>query len=104
MDKETRNKLRNVVTQCRKLLEDAVAQVLQGQFGLYASGKRDEVYVEDDARMAHLNDEDRASLFGERFLTDRAAELERQCLGEYLERRLESEDPRLRAVRGQHLL
>jgi len=43
MDQGLRNKLRNVVTQCRKLLEDAVAQVLQGQFGIYATGKKDEV-------------------------------------------------------------
>src|SRR5215813_13969904 len=59
MDQGTRNKLRNVVTQCRKLLEDAVAQVLQGQFGIYGSGKRDEVHIEDEVRMAHLSDEDR---------------------------------------------
>ena len=47
MDQAIRNKLRNVVTQCRRLLEEAVAQVLQGQFGIYATGKRDEVKVED---------------------------------------------------------
>ena len=51
MDQALRNKLRNVVTKCRKLLEDAVAQVLQGQFGIYPSGKKDEVHVEDEARM-----------------------------------------------------
>ena len=60
MDQGIRNKLRNVVTQCRKLLEDAVSQVLQGHFGIYASSKWDEVHVEDDARMTHLSDEDRA--------------------------------------------
>src|SRR5579863_3311773 len=60
MDQAIRNKLRNVVTQCRKLLEDAVAQVLQGQFGIYTSGKQEEVHVEDDAAMKHLSDEDRA--------------------------------------------
>jgi hypothetical protein len=59
MDQAIRNKLRNVVTQCRKLLEDAVAQVLQGQFGIYATGKKDEVHVDDDAKMKHLSDEDR---------------------------------------------
>ena len=58
MDQAIRNKLRNVVTQCRKLLEDAVAQVLQGQFGIYASGKKDEVHVEDASRMGHLGAED----------------------------------------------
>ena len=45
MDQSIRNKLRNVVTQCRKLLEEAVAQVLQGQFGIYETGKK--VHVED---------------------------------------------------------
>jgi len=54
MDQGLRNKLRNVVTQCRKLLEDAVAQVLQGQFGIYATGKKDEVHVEDESRMTNL--------------------------------------------------
>jgi hypothetical protein len=60
MDQAVRNKLRNVVTQCRKLLEDAVAQVLQGQFGIYATGKKEEVHVEDESRMTHLAEEDRA--------------------------------------------
>lgn len=60
MDQAIRNKLRNVVTQCRKLLEDAVAQVLQGQFGIYSTGKKDEVHVDDDAKMKHLSDEDQA--------------------------------------------
>jgi len=60
MDQAIRNKLRNVVTQCRKLLEDAVAQVLQGQFGIYPTGKKDEVHVEDESRMTHLVEEDRA--------------------------------------------
>ncbi len=60
MDQGIRNKLRNVVTQCRKLLEDAVAQVLQGQFGIYPTGKKDEVHVEEEARMTHLAEEDRA--------------------------------------------
>ena len=58
MDQNLRNKLRGVVTQCRRLLEDAVAQVLQGQFGIYAIPKKDQVQIEDAARMAHLNEED----------------------------------------------
>src|SRR6266516_416304 len=58
MDQAIRNKLRNVVTQCRKLLEEAVSQVLQGQFGIYASGK-DEVHVEDESRMKNLSGEDK---------------------------------------------
>src|SRR5436853_4844328 len=59
MDQSIRNKLRGVVTQCRKLLEEAVAQVLQGQFGIYASGKKDEVHVEEESRMKNLSDEDK---------------------------------------------
>jgi hypothetical protein len=59
MDQAIRNTLRNVVTQCRKLLEEAVSQVLQGQFGIHASGKKDEVHVEDEARMKNLSEEDR---------------------------------------------
>jgi len=59
MDQSIRNKLRGVVTQCRKLLEEAVSQVLQGQFGIYESGKKDEVHVEDEARMRNLSEEDK---------------------------------------------
>lgn len=51
MDQSIRNKLRNVVTQCRKLLEEAVSQVLQGQFGISASGKKDDVHVEDESSL-----------------------------------------------------
>jgi hypothetical protein len=58
MDQAIRNKLRNVVTQCRKLLEEAVSQVLQGQFGIYGSAKKDEVHVEDESRMKNLSGED----------------------------------------------
>jgi hypothetical protein len=59
MDQSIRNKLRGVVTQCRKLLEEAVSQVLQGQIGIYATGKKDEVHVEDEGRMKNLSDEDK---------------------------------------------
>jgi hypothetical protein len=58
MDQATRNKLRNVVTRCRRLLEEAVGEVLQGQFGLYPSGAKGEVKVEDASQMGHLSDED----------------------------------------------
>ena len=54
MDKTLRNTLRNVVTQCRRQLEEAVAEVLEGQFGIYASGK-----VDDAERMEHLSADDR---------------------------------------------
>ena len=58
MEQATRNKLRNVVTQCRKLLEESVSQTLQGrQFGIYAGGK-DTVHIEDESRMTHLSEED----------------------------------------------
>ena len=60
MDQAVRNKLRNVVTQCRKLLEDSTAQALQGRFGIYPAGKKGEVHIEDESRMDHLADEDRA--------------------------------------------
>jgi hypothetical protein len=60
MDQATRNKLRGVVTQCRRLLEDAVSQELQGKFGIYAA-KKDEVQVDDEARMSHLTGEERAA-------------------------------------------
>ena len=53
MDKVLRNTLRNVVTQCRRLLEEAVAEVLEGQFGIYTSGKVDEA-----ERMGHLAADD----------------------------------------------
>jgi len=60
MDQAVRNKLRNVVTQCRKLLEDATGQALQGRFGIYAASKKGEVQIEDETRMAHLTEDDRA--------------------------------------------
>ncbi|MEI7673620.1 MAG: SAM-dependent methyltransferase, partial [Deltaproteobacteria bacterium] len=60
MDQYIRNKLRGVVTQCRKLLEDSTAQALQGRFGIYAARKKGDVQIEDEARMAHLTEEDRA--------------------------------------------
>ena len=59
MEQGIRNKLRNVVTQCRKLLEEALRQVLQGQFGIYESGKKDEVHAEDESRMKNLSAEDK---------------------------------------------
>src|SRR5712692_9645948 len=59
MDQGIRNKLRSVVTQCRKLLEEAVRQVLQGQFGIYESTKKDEVHLEDEGRMKNLTEEDK---------------------------------------------
>src|SRR3954470_15854846 len=60
MDQAIRNKLRGVVTQCRKLLEDSVSQELQGKFGIYAA-RKDDVQVDGEARMTHLSDEERAA-------------------------------------------
>jgi hypothetical protein len=54
MDKAVRNELRNVVTRCRSLLERAVGDVLQGQFGIHQSG-----VIEDADSLTHLSDEDR---------------------------------------------
>ena len=59
MEPAIRNKLRNTVTQCRKLLEESIAQTLQGHFGIY-HGNKDEVHVEDASRMTHLSAEDQA--------------------------------------------
>src|SRR5690554_3917732 len=59
MDQATRNTLRNVVTRCRRLLEQAVSDELQGKFGIYQASKKDSVQVDDDSRMTHLDPEDR---------------------------------------------
>ncbi|MEX2121597.1 MAG: BREX-1 system adenine-specific DNA-methyltransferase PglX [Pirellulales bacterium] len=61
MDQTLRNKLRSVVTQCRKLLEESVSKELQGKFGIYAGGKKDAVQIEDEARLSHLSDADLAA-------------------------------------------
>ena len=54
MDQAIRYKFSNAqATQCRKLTGEVVAQVLQGQFGIHAAGKDDEVHVEDEAPMTH---------------------------------------------------
>ncbi len=59
MDQAIRNKLRSVVTQCRRLLEGSIAQQLQGKYDIYATGKKDEVRAKDDAPLGHLTDEER---------------------------------------------
>ena len=59
MNQEIRNRLRNVVTQCRKLLEDSVTQDLEGKFGIFA--KKDHVTADPNAAMTHLSDEERAA-------------------------------------------
>jgi hypothetical protein len=59
MDQEIRNKLRNVVTQCRKLLEDSVSQELEGKYGIFA--KKEQVTADPDAKMSHLSEEEQAA-------------------------------------------
>jgi hypothetical protein len=59
MDQEIRNKLRNVVTQCRKLLEDSVSRELEGKYGIFA--KKDQVTADPNATMTHLTDEEQAA-------------------------------------------
>ena len=59
MNQEIRNKLRNVVTQCRKLLEESVSQELEGKFGIFA--KKDQVNAALNAAMAHLSEEEQAA-------------------------------------------
>src|SRR4051812_41709443 len=60
MDQAIRNKLRGVVTQCRRLLEDSVRDELQGKFGVYTA-RKDDVQADDEARMTHLGEEERAA-------------------------------------------
>jgi hypothetical protein len=59
MNQEIRNKLRNVVTQCRKLLEDSVSQELEGKYGIFA--KKDQVTADPNASMAHLTEEEQTA-------------------------------------------
>jgi hypothetical protein len=54
MNKQTRNQLRSVVAQCRTLLERAVSDVLQGEFGIHLTG-----LVEPSDKMEHLSLVDR---------------------------------------------
>src|SRR5438445_10239413 len=59
MNQEIRNRLRNVVTQCRKLLEDSITQDLEGKYGIFA--KKDHVTADPNAAMVHLTGEERAA-------------------------------------------
>jgi hypothetical protein len=59
MEQEIRNKLRNVVTQCRRLLEDAIAQELEGKYGIFA--KKDQVTADPSDKMKHLSEEEQAA-------------------------------------------
>jgi ribosomal protein S15P/S13E len=55
MDKASRNTLRNVVTQCRKLLEEAIGELLQGRYGIHKNGT-----VEKPEGLIHLSPEEAA--------------------------------------------
>lgn len=57
MDQGIRNKLRNVVTQSRKLLEEAVAQRMEGRFTIFVRGKS--LIADRAASVTHLSDEER---------------------------------------------
>ena len=59
MDQELRTKLRNVVTKCRKLLEDSVSQELEGKYGIFA--KKDQVTADPNAKMAQLSEEEQTA-------------------------------------------
>src|ERR1700751_4051766 len=59
MNQEIRNKLRNVVTQCRKLLEESISQDLEGKYGIFA--RKDVVTADPNAKMAHLSEEEQAA-------------------------------------------
>ena len=58
MDQTSRNRLRNVVTQCRRLLDESIAQQLQGKYDIYATGKKDEVRAAKELPLVHLSDEE----------------------------------------------
>lgn len=52
MDQEIRIKLRNVVTQCRRLLEEAITQELEGKYSIFA--KKDQVTADPNVEMKNL--------------------------------------------------
>ncbi|MGI9069400.1 MAG: Eco57I restriction-modification methylase domain-containing protein [Pyrinomonadaceae bacterium] len=53
MDKALRNTLRNVVTQCRRLLEDAIGEILQGRYGIHKTGA-----IEKSESLTHLSSDE----------------------------------------------
>ncbi|MGB6686543.1 MAG: DNA methyltransferase [Terracidiphilus sp.] len=57
MNQEIRNKLRNVVTQCRRLLEESVSEELEGKYAIFA--RKDKVTADPSAKMTHLIEEER---------------------------------------------
>src|ERR1700685_2245898 len=59
MDQGIRNKLRSVVTQCRKLLEDSVSQELEGKYGIFA--KKAQVTADPNAKVTPWTEEQQAA-------------------------------------------
>ncbi len=59
MNQDIRSKLRSVVTQCRRLLEESIAQELEGKYGIFA--RKDQVIADPNASMTHLSDEEQAA-------------------------------------------
>jgi len=59
MDQEIRNKLRNVVTQCRTLLQDSISQELEGKYTIFA--RKDQVTADPNAKMTDLTEEEQAA-------------------------------------------
>ncbi|MGB4728664.1 MAG: hypothetical protein WBH86_14765, partial [Thermogutta sp.] len=63
MDQTVRNKLRETVLEARALLENAIREELQGRLGIYIANTKARrspgLVVEDDARMDHLEPEER---------------------------------------------
>jgi hypothetical protein len=59
MNQEIRAKLRNVVTQCRKLLEDDTRDALEGKYAIFA--RKDQVTADPQARMTHLTGDEPAA-------------------------------------------
>jgi len=53
MDKETRNGLRNIVVQSRKILEEDLLDQLEGAFGIHRNGT-----IESEGSLSHLNEEE----------------------------------------------
>ena len=51
------NSLRKAVTRCRELLQQSIAELLEGTYGVYRTGK-----VEADVRMTNLVDDERLNV------------------------------------------
>lgn len=59
MNQEIRNKLRNVVTQCRTLLDRDIREVLEGKYGIFE--RKDHITADPNANMDHLIEDEPAA-------------------------------------------